>query len=257
MKIVLLGAGNVATHIGKALYQKGYKIVQVFSKTEKSAKELSEQLNTKYCFNTLDVLHDADVYIYLLKDSALGKIIAKLNTVPDAIHIHTSGSVSINIFENRVLNYGVLYPLQTFSKEKKINIEEVPFFIEASNEYTQAMITHIACSLSERYTYLNSEQRMMMHLAAVFACNFSNFMYLLASDIVSEAGIKFEWLLPLISETADKVNQISPEKGQTGPAVRGDKEIINKHIELLHKKKDVQGIYALISESIYQRLKIR
>lgn len=249
MKIILIGAGNVATHLGKALKSAGMEILQVFSRTEESAKKLGEQLNVQFCSKWNEINQSADIYIFSIKDSVLEEAISHIYA-PQAIYVHTAGSVSIDIFEKKVKNYGVVYPLQTFSKNKEINIQEVPFFIEASNKTTENIIKSIVGSISNQCYNLSSEKRMLMHLAAVFACNFSNYMYVLASEITSEAGIDFKTMLPLIKETADKVSYLSPEDAQTGPAIRKDEKTIKKHIDTLANKKHLQYIYRQLSESI-------
>lgn len=253
MKIVLLGAGNVATHLGKALKKSGFEILQIYSHTESYARNLGELLGVSYCFSLSEIDSKADVYIYAVKDTVLEEVISLLD-IPQAVHLHTAGSVNISIFEKKVQNYGVIYPLQTFSKNREINISEVPFFIEANNKKSEEKITKIIQSLGAKYYYLSSEKRELMHLAAVFACNFSNYMYVLASEITSEANIDFKTLLPLIKETAEKLNELSPVEAQTGPAIRNDEKTIKKHIELLNNNMDLQQTYTTLSESI-QKMK--
>ncbi len=249
MKIVFIGAGNVATHLSVAMKNVGFEILQIYSRTKDSAKILGELLNVPYCFNIADVNKNGDLYIYSVKDSVLEDIISKIN-IPHATHLHTAGSVSINIFEKYTENYGVLYPLQTFSKNKEINIAEIPFFIEANNKKSELKIEKIVEKLSAKSYYLSSEKRILMHLAAVFACNFSNYMYYLASEITTEADIDFKTLLPLIKETADKLNYLSPKEAQTGPAIRKDEITIDKHKKLLENKTDLLEIYSTLSKFI-------
>lgn len=249
MKIVFIGAGNVATHLSVAMKNAGFEILQIYSRTQNSAKELGELLNVPFCYNLADIDKDGDVYIYSVKDSVLEEIISQIN-VRNAMHVHTAGSISINVFEKYVKNYGVIYPLQTFSKKKEINIAEIPFFIEANNAKTEENIKNIIQKLSAKSYYLDSEKRILMHLSAVFACNFSNFMYVLAAQITTEANIDFKMLLPLIKETADKLNYLSPMEAQTGPAVRKDEKTIQKHAKILENKTDLLQIYSTLSKFI-------
>ncbi|MBP1663884.1 MAG: hypothetical protein H6Q19_1024 [Bacteroidetes bacterium] len=249
MKIVLLGAGNVATHLGLRLLQTGADIRQVYSRTDLSAKELGRLLHVPHCSDTNLIDKTADIYIYTIKDSALSEVASKVQA-PKAIHLHTAGSVSMNIFEGYANNYGVLYPLQTFSIAKPVDFSQIPLFLEGNNEYTISALTRLAEKLSSVHYFLSSEDRKKIHLSAVFACNFTNCMYQLAEEIVREAGVPFEVLLPLIWETADKVNYISPKEAQTGPAVRNDEQTMLTHINLLKDNENARNIYLTISEQI-------
>ncbi|VBB43401.1 conserved hypothetical protein [uncultured Paludibacter sp.] len=253
MKVVLLGAGNVATNLGLSLKKYGIEILQIYSKTEKSAKTLGELLGASYCYSLKKIKRNADIYIYALKDNVLEEVISKIN-IPEAVHIHTAGSIPINIFENKVKNYGVIYPLQTFSKEKQVDFKEIPLFLEANSDYTNKIITQFACFLSSKIYYLASDKRALLHLSAVFACNFSNFMYLLAAKITDEANLDYKILLPLIKETADKLNYLTPKQAQTGPAIRKDYKTIEKHLKLLKNTPELKEIYALITNSVINTL---
>jgi len=252
MRIVIIGAGNVATHLGLRLKQTGAEISQVYSRTEKSAKKLAEILDVPYCTELSLINKDAELYLYAVSDIALQDIINQINT-PEATHIHTAGSVSMNIFEKYAANYGVLYPLQTFSKDKEVDFKKIPLFLEGNNESTVQVLTNLATAISDIHFFADSEKRRLIHLSAVFACNFTNYMYLLAGEIASKAEIPYELLLPLIEETADKVNYLSPKEAQTGPAVRNDDITIQNHITLLEYDHDAQEIYRLISTQIKRK----
>jgi len=149
--------------------------------------------------------------------------------------------------------YGVLYPLQTFSKNKAVDFSQIPICVEAINAEVEKELLKIAHLLTEKTYILNSEKRKKLHLAAVFACNFSNYMYDIAYDIVMSAGIDFEILKPLIAETADKIKTMTPKEAQTGPAVRYDENTINKHLTLLNRKKYLKEIYKVLSKGIHKR----
>lgn len=251
MEIVLLGAGNVATHLSRALQLKDFTIVQIYSKTPESAKLLSDKLGVGFTNNIENVYRNADIYIFALKDSVLKSTIDELK-LPGAIHIHTAGSVSLNVFEGKANQYGVIYPLQTFSKSKEINFEEVPLFVEGSDSETTNLLFTIANQLSEHCYFANSEQRKKLHLSAIFACNFTNLMYSLAEELVNDSNFTFDILKPLIAETADKIKYLSPIKAQTGPAIRFDKIIIEEHIKMLNQRTDLQNIYRDLSNMIHQ-----
>jgi len=252
MKIVMLGAGNVATHLCLALQKADIKISQVYSRTEEAAVKLANQLNATHTTDISDVFIDADIYFYCLKDSILEEIIPQIKA-PEAIHIHTAGSMNVNIFAPYFKNYGVLYPLQTFSVNKAVNFSEVPVFIEASNEKVEGKIKNLAQCLTSKVFVITSVQRIKLHLAAVFACNFTNYLYTLSSEIVSEANLPFDILIPLITETADKIKSLTPLDAQTGPAVRMDQNVISKHLALLDESEDKKMIYEELTKQIYKK----
>lgn len=245
-----MGAGNVATHLGKALKQAGHQIVQVFSRTPSHAQELAAQLGTSYTVSLHDLL-PADIYLFAVKDDMLEEIASQLKL--DGIAAHTSGSIDLNVLKRASRHYGAFYPLQTFSKGREIDLKNVPFCIEASDKVTEEKLSALARSISSNIHYLDSAQRRMLHLAAVFACNFANHMYTLAEDILSKKNIPFDILLPLIEETAAKVKSNPPRKAQTGPAKRNDLIILAKHIEMLKDNETVQAIYKLLSYSIREK----
>lgn len=253
-KIVLIGSGNLATQIGITLYQAGYQVIQVYSRTIKNAQILAKKVKAT-AINNLDLLDaDATLYIVAVKDDAIETLVKQLQ-LKDKIVLHTSGSVSIDVLKKASSNYGVLYPLQTFSKSKKVNFKTIPICVEANNAKTKTNITYFAKSISQKVYQLNSEQRLQLHLAAVFACNFSNHMYVIAESILKEHKLSLDILKPLIKETADKIETESPLLMQTGPAVRGDKKTMEAHLKLLSKTKNRKAIYTLLSESISQATK--
>lgn len=254
MKTVIIGAGNVASHLSQALHKAGFSIVQIYSRTETSAKTLAEILQCAYTTEISEVIHTADIYFYCVKDDVLPEMIEK-NQNYAAIHVHCSGSTSIDIFTNKKTRFGVIYPLQTFSKEKEVTFTEIPLFIEASDNEVFEKLSEIANKISEKVFTANSHQRLNLHLAAVFACNFVNYLYDVADNILHRAELPFELLLPLITETAEKIKHLSPYEAQTGPAVRFDKNIITKHIETLAGENNSQRLYEEISMQIFERHK--
>ncbi len=254
MKAVFIGSGNLATQLATALKEKGVVISQIYSRTSSNAAILANKLGASYTNDPSEIDEDADMYFYALKDSALSHFLKEAN-LPNAMHVHTSGSVSLSIFKEKILHYGVFYPLQTFSKNKTVDFSEIPICIEASNSEMQEKLLEIAHLLTEKTYIINSDQRKVLHLAAVFACNFTNYMYDVASEILNDVGIGFEIMQPLITETADKIKTMNPFEAQTGPAVRFDKMIINKHLTMLKLYPKYKGLYKDISKSIYVRHK--
>ncbi|MBO4499255.1 MAG: DUF2520 domain-containing protein [Bacteroidaceae bacterium] len=256
MDIVLVGAGNVATCMGGALKSAGHDIKCVYSRTERNAMALANKLDT--CFVTdLEQLPEADAFIVMLRDDALLSLAAKIvSSHPEKLFLHTSGSVPNSLWKSAgATRYGVLYPMQTFSKGKSVEWGDVPVFIEASSDECLQKVRNIAESLSDNCTVLDSEQRSRLHLAAVFACNFSNRMYAIADELLKECGIPFSVMLPLIAETADKVSSMPPVSAQTGPAVRGDKRVMDVHRRLLTDKPEWRILYDLISKDIKKSCK--
>lgn len=254
MEIVLIGSGSVATHLGLALKSKGVIIKQVFSRNPANAENLARKLETTFIDDISDLYMDADIYIYALKDSALKTILRKMN-IPRGIHVHTAGSVPMSDFEGFTAQFGVFYPLQTFSIKKEIDFSKVPMCIEASNAETQMVLVDLAKLLTDKIYIINSEQRKQLHLAAVFACNFTNYMYDIAAQILEKSDVKFEIIEPLIAETADKIKSLNPYDAQTGPAVRFDENTIDRHLHMLKKNPDIKKVYDLLSKSIHLRHK--
>lgn len=249
--VVIIGAGKLATQLGKTLYQKGFPIMQVYSHTIVSAKLLGEKINASYTNELSQIISEAEVYIYAIKESAIESCIDKIPK-NKGLHIHTAGSVSMSVFAEKTENYGVLYPLQTFSKERDVNFEKIPVFIEANSKQNELFLNDFAHSISNQVQYADSEQRKSLHLAAVFACNFVNHLYAIAEKLLADKGISFDNLLPLINETAAKIQDISPKDAQTGPAVRFDKNSIQKHLDTLNNMPYEQAIYKLLSENIFR-----
>lgn len=254
MKAVFIGSGNVATHLSIALQKKGVTISQIYSRTSTNASLLAQKLNASYTNDPSELDQDADIYFYALTDNALAHFL-KETTLPDAMHVHTAGSVSLTIFRELTINYGVFYPLQTFSKNKEVDFSEIPICIEASNTRMQEKLLEIAKLLSDKTFIITSDQRKVLHLAAVFACNFSNYMYDIASELLSDVGVGFDILKPLINETAEKVNKMNPYDAQTGPAVRYDKITMKKHEVMLKRYPKIRSLYKDISKAIYKRHK--
>ena len=254
-RVVVLGAGRVATHLVAALVRAGHNVAQVWSRTDASARRLAEPLGISYTDDLDTVIADADVYIVCVADSALPlvaeKIVQRVGETP--LLLHTAGSVDMGVWHQQgAKRYGILYPLQTFSMERPVDMHEVSLFVEASDADALAQTEAMAHSLSDRVYRADTEVRARLHIAAVFACNFANAMYRAAHDLLSEAGIPFEVLLPLIDETASKVHVLSPAEAQTGPAVRRDGNVMQRHMEALAENHDLRQIYEQISKYIMQ-----
>jgi len=252
-KIVFIGAGNLATNLAKAFYDKHIKISQIYSRTEDSAKSLAEAVRTDYTTTLEDVINDADIYIVSLKDDALIDLMPRIIAGKEnALMAHTSGSLPLDIWPDSIKRKGVFYPLQTFSKQRIVDFRNIHTFIESNNSADYLLLEKLASSVTDEVSELSSEKRRQIHLAAVFACNFTNHMYALAEKLLKQYDMPFSYMLPLIEETEKKAHVLSPREAQTGPAVRYDEKIINKHLELLSNEPEMQEIYQLISKSIHK-----
>lgn len=250
MKIVFIGAGNLATCVSLEMQRAGVTIAQICSRTRDSAESLAKKLNCQWTTNINEIIPDADLYIFSLKDTVLPEVIAKV-APNDGMWVHTAGSVPMQIFEGYAKRYGVFYPLQTFSKKRRVKLDQTPIFLEVNNPEDMKMLRKVAIALSGNAQELDSEKRKYLHLAAVFACNFTNHMYLLASKVLEEQGLSYDVLQPLIVETAQKLTEVSPAEAQTGPAVRFDRDIMDKQMAMLTDP-GMQTIYRLISQNIYK-----
>ena len=249
MNIVLLGSGNIATHLGRAFKMAGQTIVQVWSRDISHAAELADTLASEAISDLDNVNRSADLYIIAVKDEAIRQIAAELD-IEDKLIVHTSGTTGIDILEGLSSHIGVFYPLQTFSKNKAVDFRQVPIAIEAKTDEDVAAIRAIADRLSEKVIELSSTQRKALHIAAVFACNFTNHLFTISKQLLEREELDFDLLRPLIAETADKIKLNDPENVQTGPAVREDQETINTHLEMLQDQPELADIYKKLSQSI-------
>lgn len=251
MKIILIGAGNLATNLGKALRGIGFDILQVFSRTMESASALAQVLEAEAVDDIAQVRDDADVYVLSVKDSALASLIASLCPgKEDKLFLHTAGSMPLDVFRGKAQHYGVLYPMQTFSKSKEVCFSEIPCFIEASDEKSMGLIEELAHRLSHQVYRLSSAERKYLHLSAVFACNFVNHCFAVSQQLLESHGIPFDVMLPLIDETVRKVHQLKPLEAQTGPAVRYDENVIGAQSKLLEDNPLWKTIYDSMSRDI-------
>lgn len=278
MNITLIGAGNLATNLGKALKAAQYHIGQVYSRTETSARQLGELLDCPWTTTLSDLADDADCFIISVKDNVLEQVAEQVcrkfgnvtpqqagcqpandrkqgnnhlqDTVP--IFLHTAGSMPIQLFEGRARRYGVLYPMQTFSKEREVDFSYIPCFVEASDEATMAQICQLARSISKEVHPMSSADRRYLHLAAVWACNFTNHCYDVASEILGRHDIPFSVMNALVDETAAKVHALHPRQAQTGPAVRFDENVLEAQMKLMEGELLQQELYRKLSESIHE-----
>ncbi|MGF1638267.1 MAG: Rossmann-like and DUF2520 domain-containing protein [Cyclobacteriaceae bacterium] len=249
--ISFIGSGNVAWHLAPALENSGHQVREVYSRNPENTELLLRRLYSAEPNETLDFTNSkSKVFFIAVSDDAIQQIACEIVLPDDAIIVHTSGSTPIETLNYTASEYtGVFYPLQTFSKMRKLDMGDVPILIEAEHKETLQILGTLARSISKNVYKVNSRDRLIAHISAVYACNFSNYLYGMAEKMLNNAGLDFDLLKPLIAETVNKSFEIGPYDAQTGPAVRGDLRTLDKHIEVL-KDSDAAKVYTLLSQLI-------
>jgi predicted short-subunit dehydrogenase-like oxidoreductase (DUF2520 family) len=252
MDIVIIGSGNVAAVLGRKIKAAGHRILQVAGRNASAASKLAYEWDTEST-NYLSLINkEADVYLIAVSDDAIKEIISELKLPVKKVVAHTAASVSKEILKNISGHYGVFYPLQTLRKEMTI-LPDVPIFFDGNDETAKKTLEKLAHSISEeKVVHAGDDARMKLHVAAVIVSNFTNHLYALAEEYCQKEGLDFKQLLPLIEGTASRIKDISPKEAQTGPAIRHDKETLQKHIELLKDHPHLKNLYLLLTESIRQ-----
>lgn len=248
MQIALIGAGNVATILGRLLQDKGHRVVQVINRRLETARVLGERLNTAYADFSGTPDPQADCYLVAVSDFALQEHLPAFDFQGKPV-FHTAGSVSKDILKPLSNHYGVLYPLQSLRKEM-IEIPPIPFLVDGCNEAVQQVLLDLAGSLSNQVQIASDEYRMKIHAAAVVVSNFTNHLYALAADYCQHESVDFRLLMPLINETAQRIQYFPPESVQTGPAIRKDIGTLDKHLRLLHDYPKLRTVYLRLTDSI-------
>ena len=236
MRIVIIGRGRLATNLEHALLSAGHEVVSVNSRT-------------------LEALPlEADVFVVAVKDAALQDVIREATKGREnQLFVHTAGSMPMDLFAGLTAHYGVFYPMQTFSKERLVDFNDISVFLETNDAVSMERLKMLSATLTTHIFELDSEGRKHLHLAAVFACNFVNHCYALSAEVLAAKNLPFSVMLPLVDETAKKVHELAPKEAQTGPAVRDDKNVIRMQTEMLAENPGVQHIYEVLSNDI-QRL---
>lgn len=253
--MAFIGAGNVASHLAPQLENKNAVLVtEVYSRTKKNAKKITRLLYEAEAVTSLDFSNSgAEIFVLAVSDDAFSVVISELILPPEAVIVHTSGTKSLSVLE-RFERHGVFYPLQTFSRGKKVNFQEIPFCLEASDEEMLDILVELADYLTENIFHITSEERVKLHLSAVFACNFTNHLLAISSEILRKNKLDFELLKPLIRETMEKGLRENPLEVQTGPAIRYDQLTIERHLDMIQNQPEFYQIYRAMTESI-QNLK--
>ncbi len=246
LKVVILGAGNVATHLAMALNDH-CEILQIYNRSIGNARTIADKINSDAVADISDIRDDADLYIIALSDDAILPTVDKLGK-RRGIWVHTSGSTPLEVLSPLSDKIGVFYPMQTFTKGIPVKFSEVPFFLEASSREVDDALRSLALKLSPNVRTISSRQRQLLHIAAVFACNFTDYMWVESAKLLDEIGSDFSVMEPLISAIFKKAISYGPKNSLTGPARRGDTKVIDRHLKELSG--DTKEIYRLLSDSI-------
>ena len=248
IKIVLLGAGNVGIHLYRALHNKeGLQLIQWYNRSLNNLEK--ESVPFAVTQNLNDII-EADLYIISVSDSVIPEI-SKALEGKKGIIAHTAGSISMEVLGAHE-NHGIFYPLQTFSKQKEVDFNQIPLCLEANQQENLNLLKKVAQAIGGPVHLIDSAQRKALHVAAVFVNNFTNHLYTIGEELCKAHKVPFSVLQPLIAETADKMKHLPPSLAQTGPAARGDQKILEDHLQYLTKESH-QKLYQLISASIQQQ----
>lgn len=246
--VVILGAGNVAYHITRALLENTINVVQIFNRTLDKAQNFSEDYNINYTDKISEIVK-ADIYIICTSDKAISEI-SYYVPFEDCLVVHTSGSIPLSALKGKYRK-GIFYPLQTFSRKRALEYDKIPFFIEAENKEDENILLSLAKRISDEAYVVDSEKRLQIHMSSVWVNNFTNHLFYIANEICRNQDISFEILKPLIKETFEKINDdITPYDAQTGPAKRNDNIVIQKHLSILESDSNLYQLYSLLTNSI-------
>lgn len=247
----ILGSGNVAFHLGKVLVQNGIGVDAVYSPNKDHAAELAKEFNTRAFSDETNLPLSSDLYIIAVKDTAIEEVSNRLPEV-NGLVVHTSGNTSLEVLEKHN-HSGVFYPLQTLSKQSEVNFTHVPILLEAKQQEDLEVLKQLARKIGAKSYEVDSEKRKVVHVAAVFANNFSNHLYGIAQQILTANNLSFDMLKPLILETANKVQSHNPHEVQTGPAVRNDIQTMEMHLKLIEAMPQYKEIYKILSRGIQSK----
>ena len=249
MKIVIIGSGNVASVLGRLVKRAGHEILQVLGRNAEHASLLAKELETTFSINKAEINMDADLYLAAVTDAALNEV-EHYCQLGERLVVHTAGAVPIDVLKNASSNYGVLYPLQSLRKESKDVQTDIPLLIDGNTPAAIDAIEKFALTISSTVVVVSDDQRLKLHVAAVFVNNFTNHLYMLAADYCNKEGLDFKMLLPLIVETASRLRDHLPGDMQTGPAIRKDITTLDKHLRELSAYPKLKNIYLKMSDSI-------
>jgi predicted short-subunit dehydrogenase-like oxidoreductase (DUF2520 family) len=254
-QLTIIGAGNVGHNFGKAFRQAGYLIKEIYSRTQHSAMLLSQTMNCNFTTKLSELSSDTDLIILAVNDDALEEVIKQIK-IKDKPIVHTSGSTPISVFEGHGFeHYGIFYPVQSFSKNETESLAPIPICVEGNDQQMEDLLLSLASSVSNKVYSMDSEKRKALHIAAVFANNFTNHMFHIAHDLLKQNKISFEIIRPLLEKTSLKIKSETPLNAQTGPAVRNDRKVIDNHLDYLKEQEEYREIYEIVTNNIYKTQK--
>jgi len=254
LKIVLLGAGNVGFHLGKKLNEVGVEIEQIFSRKKTNAKRLAKIVGSDFTNNIAEISSEANLYIIAVPDNAIPKVAASLSKIipSSKLVVHTSGATPSTILSPYFKSYGIFYPLQTFSIEREIEFNTIPICVDSNLKKHRISLEKLGKRISQNVHLVNDKERAILHVTAVFVNNFSNNLFTIGEKITKKEKLPFDILKPLIQETVLKIANHSPNDMQTGPAKRGDKKTLERHLKYLKKNfPEFVEVYEVMTNSIY------
>jgi predicted short-subunit dehydrogenase-like oxidoreductase (DUF2520 family) len=249
--ISFAGAGRVAEALCKEMFHAGFRIEVIVSETKVNGQPLADSCNATWS-SDLQFPGSTNIIIVAVPDHRLKTVLETLKCETGTLVAHTAGSIGLDVFPEHIKQKGVFYPLQTFTKDSKVNFTGLPFFLESSDDKSSEILKNLVESIHGKVHFVDTEQRRMLHLSAVFVCNFTNHMLTLGKEVVLKTGFPFDILYPLINETISKAIVLGPENSQTGPAVRLDRNTIEKQLELLSFSPELQRIYNEMTISIIE-----
>jgi predicted short-subunit dehydrogenase-like oxidoreductase (DUF2520 family) len=249
MRISIIGSGNVATHLGAAFKNAGHRIVQVYSRDMQNASLLAYHIGAEAIDDLENINPETDLFIISVNDDAISSIAQSLAKY-QKLTAHTSGSTDLQALSAFIPKAGVFYPLQTLSKNKEVDFLTVPLCIEGVDDQVTSTLEELARTISNNVYQINSAQRKILHLAAVFASNFPNYLYNISQQLLAEHDMEFDMLRPLILETAQKVQSRFPAEVQTGPAIRNDESTMTEHLRMLNAHPELKALYEVLSQAI-------
>ena len=247
--ISFAGAGKVASALCRKIYESGIKIDLIVSLSEGNGRSLAASCEASWS-QTPEFPSSTDIIIVAVPDHLLMSVLQNIICRPETLVVHTAGSIGLDVFPDHITSKGVFYPLQTFSRERKVSFTGLPFLLESSDKQSSALLEELAALIGGKTYFVSSTQRIMVHLAAVFICNFANHMLTSGKQVADRAGVNFEIFYPLLNETVSKAMAIGPENSQTGPALRNDQNTIEKHMELLSFSPELKEIYRALTKYI-------
>lgn len=253
--VTIIGAGNLAHHLGQRFFQQGISVNQVFSRKKRKAQRLAKLIKATATNQLSEIEDGAMLYVIAVSDSVIGQVAQQLSSIIDSensLVVHTSGATPSTVLKGHFKHYGVFYPLQSFSIERKVDFTSIPVCIDAKYVRDKKNLEKLASLISNNTFTTTDEQRAILHVAAVFVNNFTNLMYRTAEDILEPKGLSMDILRPLLLETALKVQTNSPKDMQTGPAIRKDQATIDRHLSYLKKEHlEYYSIYLQLTEALF------